>query len=316
MENENIKEFRENFYNIYHKQVVPALKTLDKERLEIVKQIDNMTKKIYIIALIIIVICQIFTIILWNTLSVNSFTFCVIIFAIVIPLAIKQSKKKNFENSIKNRIMPILMSAFGNFSWTTDKTISDMEVSNSKLIERYEHYDTDDNFFGHYKNTNIRICESHLYYVTHSSKSRTVHTTFKGALVAIDSPKRFSGHTVLVSNTNKTRTGYPEVKLEDVEFDKLFNVTSTDQIEARYLLTPGFMQRFKNIQNAFGSGIISCSFRNNSLLLAIPVDKDMFALGDLSKPVADASQFNTFLNELISIFELIDELKLYDNTGL
>ena len=36
-----------------------------------------------------------------------------------------------------------------------------------------------------------------------------------------------------------------DVKLEDISFDKRFNVYTKDQVEARYLTTPTFMERLK-----------------------------------------------------------------------
>lgn len=44
------------------------------------------------------------------------------------------------------------------------------------------------------------------------------------------------------------RRVYEEVKLEDVEFSKQFFVDSNDQVEARFLLTTAFMERFKKSQ--------------------------------------------------------------------
>ena len=38
-----------------------------------------------------------------------------------------------------------------------------------------------------------------------------------------------------------------DVKLEDISFDKRFNVYTKDQVEARYLTTPTFMERLKNL---------------------------------------------------------------------
>ena len=41
-----------------------------------------------------------------------------------------------------------------------------------------------------------------------------------------------------------------------------------------------------------------------------------FSLGSLFKPVDDTKQFMTFLNEIVSIYEMIDYLKVTDKTGL
>ena len=345
MENENIKEFRENFNKIYQEQVIPAIKNLDGERKKIYSSIDKISYKVYICLGILLGIYTIFAIFVFHKLNIDIY-IKIPIAAVAIIECIKFIRKKQFENQIKSKIMPLLMPAFKGFEWTQKQIISDPEIRCSKLFATYAQQVTDDNFIGKYKGMPVRISEIilsknnasgstnekyelpnnvpdkvndiikvldpnliNLYEAEHNKFS------FDGVIVAINIPKRFKGHTIILPKKEK-RSSHQEVKLEDVEFNKQFNIYSTDQVEARYLLTPAFMQRFKNIQNIFGADTLSCSFLDNVLMIAIPTNKDLFSLGDLNSSVVDASQFNTFLNELISIFELIDELKLCDNTGL
>ena len=53
------------------------------------------------------------------------------------------------------------------------------------------------------------------------------------------------------------------VKLENVEFEKQFAVYSTDQLEARYILTPQLMERLLAVQSA-ESGRIRVLFENSN----------------------------------------------------
>ena len=345
MENESIKEFRENFNKIYQEQVIPSIKNLDGERKKIYSSIDRISYKIYIGLCILLGIYTILAIFVFHKLNIDIY-IKISVAAVVIIEFIKFIRKKRFENQIKSKVMPLLMPAFNGFQWTQKQVISDPEIRCSKLFAAYVQQVTDDNFIGKYKGMPVRISEIilsknnasgptnqkyeqpnnvpdkvndiikefdpnliNLYEAEHDKSS------FGGVIVAINIPKRFKGHTVILPKNDKKNL-YQEVKLEDVEFNKQFNTYSTDQVEARYLLTPAFMQRFKNIQHIFGADTISCSFLDNVLMIAIPTNKDLFSLGDLNSSVVDTSQFNTFLNELISIFELIEELKLYDNMGL
>jgi hypothetical protein len=56
----------------------------------------------------------------------------------------------------------------------------------------------------------------------------------------------------------KNKPKLEEIKLEDPEIRKNFVVYSTDQVEARYLLTPSFIQRFKRLKTAYGTKKIKC----------------------------------------------------------
>lgn len=105
------------------------------------------------------------------------------------------------------------------------------------------------------------------------------------------------------------------VKTEDVSFDKRFCVYSKDQVESRYLVTPSFMERMKNLETAFGTKKIKCSFYEDRLLFAMSTDKDLFELGSLYSPSL-MKHVNDFYNQVNSIYDIIDHFKLYENTGL
>ena len=210
------------------------------------------------------------------------------------------------------------MDAFGNFFWSEYERIDTLEIYASKLFSRFDYRDSDDNFYGTYRQMPIEISETCLYYYTRDSKGRKrTSTTFDGVLISIGVGKNFTGHTIIREREFLcNQKNYQEVKLEDPEFSKQFFVDSNDQIEARYIITTAFMERFKNISNAFGSQHAICSFRNKQLLIALRTSKDLFRLGNLSTPITDTKPFQNLLNELISIFEMINYLKVTDKTGL
>lgn len=107
-----------------------------------------------------------------------------------------------------------------------------------------------------------------------------------------------------------------EIKLEDPEFSKKYSVYSADQVEGRYMVTPAFMERFKNLQTAFGSKNAKCSFYKDSLIFAISTKKNLFEIGNLFHSIENPKQMTEFFNELSSILALIDYFKLNEKTGL
>ena len=104
--------------------------------------------------------------------------------------------------------------------------------------------------------------------------------------------------------------------MEDPEFSKKYKAYSSDQIEGRYLITPAFMEQFKNIQTAFGTNKVKCSFYGNSLMFAISTNKNLFEIGNLFYNLNNPKQMEIFFNELTSIFMLVDYFKLNEKTGL
>lgn len=106
------------------------------------------------------------------------------------------------------------------------------------------------------------------------------------------------------------------IQLEDPEFNKKYSVFSSDQIEGRYLVTTAFMERFKNLQIAFNSKKIKCAFVNNKIYFAIQTNKNLFEIGNTFKSLENPKTIETFFNEIISIYILIDYFKLNEKTGI
>ena len=115
---------------------------------------------------------------------------------------------------------------------------------------------------------------------------------------------------------NKNKEVLNEIKLEDPEFNKKYKAYSSDEVEGRYLITTAFMERFKNLQTAFGARGAKCSFYGESLMFAISTNKNLFEIGNLYTPLNSPKQLEVFFNELISILALIDYFKLDEKTGL
>jgi len=106
------------------------------------------------------------------------------------------------------------------------------------------------------------------------------------------------------------------VRLEDPNFEKRFEVFSTDQVEARYLLTPSFMERLMALSSLFNDAHIQCSFYDDRLLLMIPSSDDRFDAISAFQPVTFEQEINTILAEMALIFDIVTVLKLNERTGL
>ena len=75
------------------------------------------------------------------------------------------------------------------------------------------------------------------------------------------------------------------------------------------------MERVSNLKFAFKAKYVNGSFKNNKLTLAIYTGKDMFAMGNDFKDTNEQT-FEELYEEMISILQIVDELKLNEHTGL
>ena len=126
--------------------------------------------------------------------------------------------------------------------------------------------------------------------------------------------KYFNKSGMSITNLMTTHSPLPHIWF--LTFDKKFNVYTQDQIEARYLLTPAFMERLKSLETSFGTKNIKCSFFEDNIMFAISTNKDLFELGSLYKSLKSKISIEEFYNEIHSIQEMINHLKLDEKLGL
>ena len=126
----------------------------------------------------------------------------------------------------------------------------------------------------------------------------------------------FIGVFIFTKMFEKNEEALDKVNLEDPVFSKRFEVFSSDQVEARYLVSPAFMERFSKLQTVFGSKKIKCSFYDDNLMIAINTNKNLFEIGNLFKSLNDQKQFMEFYKEIDAIYKMIEYFKLDEKNYL
>jgi len=126
----------------------------------------------------------------------------------------------------------------------------------------------------------------------------------------------FIGGLIIYKKELKKEEPLDSVVLEDCDFIKKYNVYSSDQVEARYIITPAFIERFKNFKTAFNSKKIKCAFYGKKLIIAISTNQNLFELGHVFKPLKSPCYTNSCYNQLSSIYKMIEYFKLTEKTKL
>lgn len=190
------------------------------------------------------------------------------------------------------------------------------------LVPAYDRCHMEDQITGTRDGVEIALVEANLKERrTHTdSKGRTrTHyvTVFQGLLMRFTFPKRFSGRTIVVQDKGWlgklfSSWGIPgeRVALEDPRFEEIFEVYGSDQVEARYLLTPTFMERLLDLARHFGERSLALAFENQALLISLRTGSDQFEAGTVFRSLGDPRQIQRVLNEICAIFNVIDLLRL------
>lgn len=165
----------------------------------------------------------------------------------------------------------------------------------------------------------ILFCAVVLFILFLKSKKSTNHSQ-QNLILRFKIPKHINAHTIIfekgiIFNPKNTRERFEKVTLEDIKFEKNFDTYSTNQVEARYLLTTAFMTKFKELELSFKAKNIRAEFTGKELIILLQVDKDMFQMGNITKETS-LSTFLEMANEICSVLAISKQLNLDSKTGL
>lgn len=99
------------------------------------------------------------------------------------------------------------------------------------------------------------------------------------------------------------------VALEKIDFANNWTVLTDNQVEARYVLTPVFMEQIEEIKHLFHGRSIDFSLFDNKLLIAVHTRKNLFETTFLLSPALSYHKVREVVSQLHSIFSVIDILE-------
>lgn len=216
-----------------------------------------------------------------------------------------------------------------NMEYTKGGSIPYSTVQYHKILPRADMQEQEDGFTGFYNDVHIDIQELRLTDIEQrqSGGSSTINNRsgqaarpqeyeiFHGALIRLRLRKKMEGHTIVMPRRMlqaKMRTMFSEfqpVNLVSPVWKKQYDVIATDQVEARVILNPAFMERFMEAAKIFRAKWMDVSFLDDEILFAVHRGKDLFEPPALWQP-ASVENMKKIAQELAIVFEIVDVLKL------
>lgn len=307
------KFLKQKFDDLYNNEILPKIEPFETERLKLYDKwkFGNTCSKIFIVLLIggsflvSYVKLPVWLLIVWF----------VVIAVLCIFACDSMVTSKKFKGKLKTKLLVKILSVFGDFNvFTSSSLITLGEIKKYGLFPYAVSKTDDDNIAGFYNGMSLYLTETSL---SHRVRKSSV-IDFRGLIVKTVLNKNYEGMTVLSrkGNSYSRKRGMERVTLEDPEFNNLYEVFSDNQVEARYILTPSFMQRLKNIEDVFQAEDIHCVIKDKYITLFIENNEDFFEVGDIGDTLYDKGKFCQTYNELVSIFNLIHYFKLDKKLGL
>ncbi len=305
--------------DFYYKNLYPVLKKLDTDR----KQLKDRIIVIGVIyTLFTFLVCYIFFDILKNSMDIfvfigfSYFGFGAIIYKFLI---------KDYTEEFKHKIIKPLINAIDNkLSYSSTLHVPQRLFERSELFNASpDRINGNDYVKGYIDDVNIEFSDLHAEKKHRNSKGKDNWSTiFKGLFIVAEFNKNFSAKTIILPDTAQNSFGNlignwlqshnfnrdELVKMDSHNFEKEFVVYSTDQIEARYILSHTLMKRLLLFKQK-SKNPLYVSFVGNHIHIAIYYDKDLF----------EPSVFHSLLNYKIAMeyvknmhlaIGIVEELKL------
>jgi hypothetical protein len=173
------------------------------------------------------------------------------------------------------------------------------------MLPAYNHCFFEDLFSGVHRGHDFDIYEARLERAGAVTKWKTV---FQGQIIRIAFPKRFLGMTVI--NRPQWRgwryDGFESVGLPP-EFERAFDVFGTDQVEARYLVHPGFMQRLLDLEKRWSGSRLRCVFREGELIIVVEAG-NLFEVASVWRPIPDRELTRRGADHIRQLLDVIDQV--------
>lgn len=283
-------------------------------------------------------------------------------------MAIPKALRDDFKRDV---IRPLVHHAAPSTTYHPDRHVPLDAFSASGMFQTHPtRFRGDDLVEGRLGDTDIRFSELDAEHRGGSSEGGDSRTIFKGLFFSADFHKDFRGFTIVRprppklvksylgrgSKADKMNAGLAmtehmmgsrwtpersrfgrleEIELEDPEFMEHFRVYSTDQVEARYILSPSMMERLLAFrreavrarealtqrleakkkfiqvvdQDEMESGRFYVSFAHSNVYIAKHHFRDLFEI-DTRHPLTDPSRIEEYAADLRFAFDIVEDLNL------
>lgn len=298
--------------DFYYNNLFPTLERLDADR-------KSLRKNIILVEIIYTLLAVGF---LYNT-SADSQDLVFIAY-ITLGGIIYKFMIRDYTHEFKTSIIqPLIHAIDSTLHYSPNAHISEHLFNRSDLFSKPDKISGNDLVMGSIGGINIEFSDIHAQRRNKSSKGRgSWSTIFQGLFIVAEFNKNFHGETVVLPDTaqnsfgnfignwlqSKNASREELVKMDDPEFEKEFVVYSTDQIEARYILSHSLMQKLLMFKNRSNHPLY-ISFIGNHIHMAVYYDKDLFEPSIFSS-LLDYKVAMEYVKTLHLAISVVQELKL------
>lgn len=311
----------EEFAAYFQSDLSPCLAACEQDR-------QRAARNVTTIAIVALVLVMIAALVILSSGAPPMALIIVVIAGFAVAGIGSAYATSGFKQRYKHNLISQIVRFFGpDFRYQPENCVSESRFLQSRIFEhRIDRFGGEDYISGTAGKTRFECSELHAQYKTTTTDSKgrrrtQWHTIFKGLYFVADFNKHFAGTTLVLPDVAESSFGWlgqklqgmnfsrpgELVRLEDPEFEKLFVVYGTDQVEARYILSPALMRRLIDIRRKIGRAI-HLSFKDGCVFVAMDPGKNLLE-PKLFSPVSYESCRSAFA-DLRLVLEIVEDLNL------
>lgn len=303
----------------YYESMYPSLKILEEKRLSTVGKLKK------IVVFLLGFIGLLFLLLVHNTLLNPIHAFLIVgIGGLAIFMFIYQHEKAGYGSLFKSQVIEkIVYFLDASLTYNQADSIDEHEYQHSELFpEAYDRFFGSDLVSGKVEGVDVRFSDLHVEKKVRTRNGKEEWSDiFQGLFFTADFNKAFHSKVVVLPDIAEQSLGVlgswmqsmnhqrgELIKLDHVEFEKLFVVYGSNQIESRYILSHALMEKIVQFRKKINKPLY-LSFVDSKIFLALHYNKPLFE-PILSRSLLEFDYIKDYFELLVMIVGIVNEFKL------
>ena len=217
------------------------------------------------------------------------------------------SKRREFRANFKRQIIENIVKKYG-LSYDKDRGLG-LDDFFTIYDCRVDEWSSEDLVEGDIDGVSVKF--SDFYAAKRVKKKNSTETVvlFRGVLFKADFNKTLSSITQISHVNSRNLAIYgKKANMDDVRFEEMFDVYTTDQIGARYAISPALMEKFTQLCLILGVPV-NAVLKDSQIFIAVETWRDDFE-PQLGKSLMDEVTIAAYESEIESFAQIVKELNL------
>ena len=206
-------------------------------------------------------------------------------------------------------VVQLLSERFNDVVYNWESGLALDYIRSFSVVRHGNRFETEDYLCATYNGVRFEQADVTIQYHSSGKNSHTT-TYFKGRMFVFDFPYKNVASVRVFSDSFAYRANSKnkKVKLENIEFNRRFDVDAFYEHDAFYFLTPQMMERIEALCNRCGN--VAVHLMGNKLFVAINMSSDAFD-HNYRQPIDYPSESAKINADMQVIVDIIDTLSLY-----